>query len=143
MTSEGNRRSSWRRYGAAVLAVGLAAAGTAGVEALTAIRPFSLFVAAVGVGALYGGARPGLVAVLLGFLVSDVFFFRPYYRLTLNGQTLFLGAVYGVGLCAVLLARSRASEAAGRTRSVGVPGEGLADDRHRRNGRCPGAGGDE
>ncbi len=67
------------RYGVALLAVGLALLlkllldPVIGQEA----TPFRLFLAAVVIGAWFGGLGPGLLAIFLSAPLADYFFLHP------------------------------------------------------------------
>jgi hypothetical protein len=69
---------SGKAYGTALLAVGLAFACTYLTLPLAERSPLFLLLAAVIVGAWYGGLGPGLLAVALG-VVGHVAFFEPPY----------------------------------------------------------------
>jgi len=79
---EANRALAWRsrilRYGAALLAVGVALLLKLILETVIVQEaPFLLVFAAVMVSAWYGGLGPGLAATALAGLVTDYFFLPP------------------------------------------------------------------
>ncbi len=110
-------RSGAGRYGAAVLAVGLALAAKFLIDPLVQqSSPFLLFFSAVMIAALGGGGRAGLLATALAALASDFFFLAPYYSLRIEG----FGQVARLGLFAlegVLVSGVLAAMHAARRRS--------------------------
>src|ERR1051325_9318394 len=73
-----------RRYGFALLAVGIAWGATLLLHSITHEKSFSLvfFFAAVTLSAGVGGLWPGVLATLLSALLCDYFFLLPYHSLT-------------------------------------------------------------
>jgi signal transduction histidine kinase len=101
---------SGKAYGTALLAVGLAFACTYLTLPLAERSPLFLLLAAVIVGAWYGGLGPGLLAVALG-VVGHVAFFEPPYGDDVFRVVLF--ALVAVAIC-VLAAGRRGVEASRR-----------------------------
>ena len=85
------------RYGAALAFVFVATAFCALISWVTPITPFIVFVLATAISSSYGGMGPRLVAVLLSFLATDLFFVHPPFTLTLGSQTFVLSAYYTLG----------------------------------------------
>ena len=76
--------SAARRYGVALLSVGVAFALTQALWPWVDPHPTPLFLAAVMLCALYAGLGPGLLATALAALVVDYFFIPPTYAIELS-----------------------------------------------------------
>ncbi|MGB7921901.1 MAG: PAS domain S-box protein [Pyrinomonadaceae bacterium] len=101
------RPALWR-YGVAVLSVGLAVPLMMSLGGLAPRMPFAFFFAAVMLSAWYGGYGPGLVATVLGGILSAYLFVPPQYsfNIGLDGN-IQLGVFLMVALFINLLAASR------------------------------------
>jgi two-component system CheB/CheR fusion protein len=114
------QRSAWLRYGAAVLAVGLATAVRMTLDPLLGDRvPFVAYGVATLVAAAYGRWGPALVALLSGVFLANWFFIFPRHelRIVTPGHWtepiayLFIGGLM-IGMCEALKASQRTVEAA-------------------------------
>lgn len=97
-------RSAAARYGAAVLAIAIAALVRYGADSVLGGSGFSLFLAAVAVASWYGGLGPSLVALTLSVLVSAWLFQgepQPAVRVWTG-----LAVFYFVGVVIALSSRS-------------------------------------
>jgi PAS domain S-box-containing protein len=75
-----------REYAVAILAVSLAFAARLGLDSVLGDRlPLQFFYISTLIAASYGGFGPGLISVLLGFLLADWFFMSPRQTLGLSG----------------------------------------------------------
>jgi K+-sensing histidine kinase KdpD len=130
----------WMRYGVAVLSVALAAGVVALVEHTTSVAPFLLFVLAASASAAYGGAGPGLLAVLLACLASDFLFLPPLYVLVLDGRTAYLGGIYLLGGLFSYATSCRSASGRSQAGRVTAPPPGWPGGevgRHEHNGSRP------
>jgi hypothetical protein len=98
---------TFRRYGLAIIACGLALAAAWPLDA-----PSSCFFLAVTVSSLYGGKGPGLFSIVLSALAFDYFFLPPRFQLSVEPTSylrfaVFLGATL---LIAVLIESKRRVE---------------------------------
>jgi PAS domain S-box-containing protein len=129
----GSEPSAFKRYGAAVLAVALAAAVRLAIVPFVGRKATSLaFTLAVTVAAQYGGTAPALVAGALSAGVGTYLFLEPVYSFRIDDRADVLNVlislvVYaGIGLLGGKLRRSllasRHSEARFRLLSETVPG---------------------
>ena len=87
-------RTSFVRYGSAVLMVGLALLVTTSVTLLESRTPFALFYIAVVVSALFGGRGPGLIATALSALGVTYFILLPSYSSPVIKETAILVSVF-------------------------------------------------
>src|SRR5918912_744875 len=107
-------RSTWLRYGVAVLAVAVAVILTLPLGSLASRMPFAFFFAAVMLSAWYGGLGPALLSTALSAVASAYFFLPPGYSLELGlTQIIQLGLFLVVALfiSSLTAARARAEEA--------------------------------
>jgi len=105
-------RSTWGRYALAVVAVAVALLITFALLPFSRNIPFAFFFAAVVVATLYGGLRPGLLAIVLSVLASGTFILSPAYSLNLRLEgwlqlSVFLGVSFTI---AFLTERGRQAE---------------------------------
>jgi PAS domain S-box-containing protein len=98
-----NRSSPHLRYGVGVLAVGVAVSIKLLLDPLIAQdTPFLMVFGAIMVAAWYGGLGPGLLATVLGALVTDYFFLPPrgaFSGLSLESTPLLIFMLEGVLVC--------------------------------------------
>jgi PAS domain S-box-containing protein len=100
--------SSALSYGGAIALVGLAALVSTLLYPLIEPNPFLLFFAAIAVSAWYGGLGPGLLAILLGLIVSSFIFMRPLASGLFDAAVLVrLSGFVLVGALITLLSESR------------------------------------
>ncbi len=109
-------RPAWLRYGIAVMVVALALGLRLAMRSLPEAYPFSTFYAAVTVAAWFGGAGPGVVAIVLGFLAADYFLVPPsdQFSVTHFTPTEGLGLdlyLFATGTITFLLTRMRKEQA--------------------------------
>lgn len=101
------------RYGFAVVSVLLAGVFVAAGDLLFAFPPLIFFAAAVAVTLTLAGAAPGLFALVLATLLSDFFFVRPRFVLSLDWQVFGLSLSYLLaGLFSALISKLLSSRAA-------------------------------
>ena len=77
------RGSLTRRYLAALLAPAVVGGVMLFTWPLFNANPVSPYLLAVMFCAWYGGLGPGLLSVLISFLLSDYFFIQPYFSLSI------------------------------------------------------------
>jgi len=82
------------RYGFAVLSVALASGLAAAGDRAFSFPPLILFAAAVAATAAFSGVIPGLLALALATLASDLFFVSPRYVFSLDRTVFRLAAFY-------------------------------------------------
>jgi PAS domain-containing protein len=99
-----NPRSAAARYGAAILAIAVAALVRYWADSVLGGSGFSLFLAAVAVASWYGGLGPSLVALTLSVLIS-VWLFRGEPQPAVRVWT-GLAVFYFVGVVIALSSRS-------------------------------------
>jgi PAS domain S-box-containing protein len=105
------------RYGVAVLSVALAVILMMGLGEIGPRMPFAFFFAAVMLSAWHGGYGPGLLATILGGILSAYFFVPPQYSFAIGLEgSIQLGVFLMVALFINALAAARMrAEAAVRT----------------------------
>ncbi len=97
------------RYGSAIAATVIAALVRAGFDPLLGERfPFVIFIAAVVFAAWYGGFGPSLLSVLLGAILTSVFYLSPRGSFAIEGPVARMGASIFmlVGLAVALMGGS-------------------------------------
>lgn len=98
-------RATLLRYGLPVAAVAGALGMVRALHPVLDTASYVIFLAAVVVGAVFGGVRAALVATVLVVLVIDFFFLAPLHSLALMARTdaLVLVVFGGVGVLTSLL----------------------------------------
>ena len=97
-------RSTWGRYAIAVAAVSGALLITFALLPFSQSIPFAFFFASVVVATLYGGLRPGLLAIILSVLACGFFILPPTYSLNVGAAGILQLLVFvGVSLVITML----------------------------------------
>jgi K+-sensing histidine kinase KdpD len=111
-------------YLLAVLAWGIAFAGTTLLWPVLDPNPFLLFLLAIMVSAWYGGLGPGLLATILSALTTNFFFLPPLYTLELDWNDLAELAVFVISAVVIssLTSARRRAEAALRETNRNLEG---------------------
>lgn len=118
---EGSKfRSLLIRYLPALLAPLAAAAVVRLTWPFFETSPISPFFAAVMVSAWFGGVGPGMVSVVVAFVLADYFFVQPYFRLWPPGRAdlVYLASMAGVGAVISFLSGQLHRSRAGFQRSL-------------------------
>jgi PAS domain S-box-containing protein len=96
-------RTALQRYGFAVFAVAVSIGLRALLDpVLGSSTPFILLYPAIAIAALYGGARAGLLATILGVLCADFFFMDPAVGFAAPGSREFVQVVVLVLMAALI-----------------------------------------